>query len=335
MQREREPVAQHLQPRTRSVALIGVRGYAGGELVRLIEQHPQLSLTAAASRAHAGQPLTTVQPGSVSEIVVSDASPEVMHEIEADIYVLAMPNGVAGEYVNAINQNGGNDEPMIVDLSADFRFDNTWTYGLPQMNAAALAHATRIANPGCYATAMMLALFPIRALLDGTPSCFGISGYSGAGTSPSKRNDPEQLRDTIVPYALVDHVHGREVSRHLEHQVRFTPHVAPFFRGLSMTVHARLKQQISVHDLRDCFVSTYRDDACVKVYDASADAPSARDAADAVHVHIGGFAVSADDPHNVVIVSALDNLLKGAASQAIENINLACGFPHLEGLVRG
>ena len=133
-------------------------------------------------------------------------------------------------------------ETVIVDLSADHRFDDAWYYGLPELTRHAIAANARISNPGCYATAMQLAIAPLTDQLAGPPQCFGVSGYSGAGTTPSDKNNPDKLRDNLMPYALVDHVHEREVSRQLGMPVEFMPHVAPHFRGITMTVNLWLQQ---------------------------------------------------------------------------------------------
>lgn len=131
----------------------------------------------------------------------------------AEAVFLALPNGKAAPFVAAIEQ----DKPQtaIVDLSADFRFDDAWYYGLPELTRTRYTGERRIANPGCYATAMQIAIAPLAGQLAAPPSCFGVSGYSGAGTTPSDRNDPEKLRDNLMPYQLVGHMHEREVSRRL------------------------------------------------------------------------------------------------------------------------
>src|SRR4029079_13504573 len=113
---------------------------------------------------------------------------------------------------------------VIVDLSADHRFDAAWVYGQPERKREGLTRARRIANPGCYATAMQLALAPLLPLVEGPANVFGVSGYSGAGTTPSPKNDPEALRDNLIPYALVGHGHEREVEAELGCRLFFVPH---------------------------------------------------------------------------------------------------------------
>src|SRR6185369_8500582 len=132
----------------------------------------------------------------------------------------------------------------------DHRFHDGWAYGLPELQRAKIAGAKRIANPGCYATAAGLVVAPIASRLSGLAQCFGVSGYSGAGTTPSPRNDVAALRDNLMPYQLVGHLHEREVSRHVA-PVRFVPHVAPFFRGITVTASLALREPLSQGQLEE------------------------------------------------------------------------------------
>jgi N-acetyl-gamma-glutamyl-phosphate reductase len=241
--------------------------------------------------------------------------------------VLAVPNGVADQWARAIA--AAHPDAVIVDLSADHRFDDEWEYGLPELNRESIAGARHIANPGCYATAGMLGLWPLRARLVGTPSLFGVSGYSGAGRTPSPRNDPQALRDNLVPYKLGGHVHELEVSRHLGYDVRFMPHVAAFFRGISMTISAELDTPTSPDELLSVYAAAYANEARIRV---SADIPEVRQVVHTPNAHIGGFTVDAREPRRITLVSVLDNLSKGAASQALQNLNLALGLDERSGL---
>jgi len=183
-------------------------------------------------------------------------------------------------------------------------------------------------SAGCYATAMQLAIAPMKDLLAAPPACFGVSGYSGAGTTPSDKNDPEKLRDNLIPYSLVDHTHEREVTRHLGFPVEFMPHVAPHFRGITLTANLWLREKATVEVIRARYRERYAAEPLVRVVD---DAPWVSRIANHHHVEIGGFAV-APGGKRVVVVAILDNLLKGAATQAMQNLNLALGFPELEGI---
>ncbi|AXK72251.1 N-acetyl-gamma-glutamyl-phosphate reductase [Lysobacter sp. TY2-98] len=306
------------------VSLIGARGHVGAELMRLIVDHPRFELVHAASRERAGQPVAEQVERASPSLRYSAPSPDELPILADGAYVLALPNGMAKPYVEAIERIA--PHAVIVDLSADYRFDAAWHYGLPEL--ADVAPHRRISNPGCYATAMQLAVAPMKGLLDGPVQCFGVSGYSGAGTTPSPRNDPEALRDNLMPYTLTGHVHEREVSRHLGHPVEFMPHVAPHFRGLTVTSNLHLKSPTSIDDVRARYRAFYANAPLVDVID---EPPHVRDVAGSASATVGGFALS-EDGRRLVVVSILDNLLKGAATQAVQNLNLAFGLDGLAGL---
>lgn len=308
------------------VGLVGARGHTGRELIRLIAGHPELMLAYAVSREWAGRPVAKIAPEDQDECIFEALTPDEAAKRRADVVILALPDGAGAPFVEAIERDA--PHRIIVDLSADHRFDDKWAYGLPELHRDKIKGATRIANPGCYATAMQLALAPLGGLLDGVPAVFGVSGYSGAGTNPSPKNDVERLKDNLMPYSLVGHKHEREATRHLGFPVRFMPHVHPAFRGLIVTVHAPLNKKTDVAALTALFKNKYAGDALISLTEAP---PELKDGSNQNGVIIGGFAVS-DDGRNAVIVAAEDNLLKGAAVQAIQNVNLALGLEEGVGL---
>lgn len=313
------------------IGIVGARGYVGAELIRLIAAHPRLELAYVGSRELDGQRLEAHVDSYRGDLRYTSPSNEVLPTLGADAVVLALPNGKAAACVAAFDASLADPafaQPVLIDLSADYRFDDGWHYGLPELTRAAYRGQRRISNPGCYATAMQLAVAPMRGALAGPAQCFGVSGYSGAGTSPSDKNDPEKLRDNLMPYALTGHVHEREVTRHLGHSVEFMPHVAPHFRGLTITANLHL----SAPTTREAVLSRYRDayagEALVCVLD---EAPWVSRIAGCHHVEIGGFALS-DDGTRLVVVATEDNLLKGAATQALQNLNLAFGLDEFAGI---
>jgi len=313
---------------SRRIALVGARGYTGSELLGLLAGHPDFELAVASSRSQAGQAIRAVcpsWPNPDSRFV--ELSPTAVGEYPAEAWVLALPNGHAGEWVEALGAS--QPEAVILDLSADYRFSDKWAYGLPERFRDRIRGARRIANPGCYATGAQLALLPLLDALDGAPSVFGVSGYSGAGSKPSPRNDPERLRDNLLPYALTGHIHEREVSRQLGREVRLLPHVAAFFRGISLTVDARLVEPAQPQDLLARYRDYYAGEPLVKV---AAEIPEIRQVAGTPQAMLGGFAVDGRDPRRVALVATLDNLAKGAASQALQNLNLALGLDEFTGL---
>jgi N-acetyl-gamma-glutamyl-phosphate reductase len=306
------------------LGLVGARGYAGRELLRLVAAHPDLDLAFAASRVMAGRPIGDAVPGWQGDGVFVEPSPDLATTSGADVIVLALPNGVSDDYLAVIDA-----DTVVVDLSADHRFDSSWVYGLAELGRGDIAGARRIANPGCYATAAMLGLDPLVADLAAMPAAFGVSGFSGAGTDPSPKNDPAVLRDNVMPYKITGHVHEREIGHQLGSAVRFAPSVASFERGLVVTILAELREPTSVEELRERYLSRYGTARLIEIVE---EAPLPRDVSGTPGVHIGGFSVDDRDTRRIGVVAALDNLLKGAASQALQNINLACGFPETAGL---
>lgn len=308
------------------VGIIGARGHTGAELVKLLVDHPSFELGLLTSREHAGRPVSEVIEGVDLDLTFVAPSPADAVGSGIDHWILALPNGQSAPWVDAIDRT--TPDAVIVDLSTDHRFDKRWVYGLPEFERARLIGARRIANPGCYATAAQMALYPLVGELDGPAHVFGISGYSGAGTSPSPRNDPARLADNVMPYSLSGHAHETEIRWQLGHKVFFTPVVASFFRGLVVTVHATTKVALTVDEVHARYQKRYAYEPLVTV---QADIPEPKAAAFHHGVQVGGFAAEVTERH-VVVCATLDNLLKGAATQAVQNLNLAAGFDELAGI---
>lgn len=310
----------------KSVGIIGARGHTGAELIRLIVAHPGLELAFVSSRELEGQRVADSVPGHAGDLRYVNLDAAATAQQAVDAVVLALPNGKAAPYVAAIDSAASSC--VIVDLSADHRFDRQWYYGLPELTRTRYAGQKRISNPGCYATAMQLALAPLVEDLAAPPACFGVSGYSGAGTTPSDKNDVDKLRDNLMPYALTGHVHEREVSEQLGLPVEFMPHVAPHFRGITLTANLWLQQPATRDAIRERYARRYAGEALVRLVD---DAPWVSRIAGRHHCEIGAFAL-APGGKRIVVVATLDNLLKGAATQALQNLNTALGFDELSGV---
>lgn len=346
------------RPSKVNVGLLGARGYVGGEFAKLLVQHDDMQLVAASSRALKG---TNVLDGfglphdsanidpSLSFVSLEPsqvADDDVARSV--DVWVLALPNGLAPPFEKPLRAIGADANQgtgsLLIDLGADYRFDDTgeWVYGLAERPGAreALHGARAISNPGCYATGTQVGLMPLvqfgsdRVSASGAypPSVFGISGYSGAGTTPSDKNNPEKLANNILAYASVNHIHERECSRHLGAQIAFMPHVGQFFQGIHLTMTVPLASSASgsfpdAEEVLEHFASFYEQDPLVRV---SREAPCVADVMGKHHVEVGGFTV---DPVNgrVAYVVIIDNLLKGAATQAVQNINLALGLDEYKG----
>ncbi|APA11652.1 hypothetical protein sscle_08g064220 [Sclerotinia sclerotiorum 1980 UF-70] len=312
------------------VALIGARGYTGQALISLLNAHPNMDLRHVSSRELAGQKLKGYEK---RDITYENLSPEDVRRMEEkgeiDCWVMALPNGVCKPFVDAVNEGKGPQNSVIVDLSADYRFDSKWTYGLPELvSRSDIAKATRISNPGCYATAAQLGIAPLVPFLGGQPTVFGVSGYSGAGTKPSPKNDVENLTGNIIPYSLTDHIHEREISTQLGVEVAFIPHVAVWFQGIHHSISIPLKEKMTSRDIRNLYQERYAGEKLVKI---TGEAPSVKNISGKHGVEIGGFGVHSSGKR-VVVCATIDNLLKGAATQCLQNMNLALGFAEYEGI---
>ncbi len=305
------------------IAVIGARGHVGTELLRLLGDHSGFELALVGSRRLAGEKVSA-RFDHPSDLVIEDVTPDLVGSRGIDAWVLGLPNNLSGPWIEAIEARSPNS--VVVDLSSDHRFDDAWTYGLTERHRNDIRGARWVANPGCYATGIQLALLPIMDLVIGRPTAFGVSGYSGAGTTPSERNDPEVLEGNVLPYKLTGHTHELEVSRHLDHDVDFMPHVASFFRGISLTITADVADTTAAE--LTARYAMWNDEPLVRY---TTSAPKVADNVGEHYVGLGGLAY---DPTRgrAVIVATLDNLLKGAATQALQNVNLMCGFDELEGI---
>jgi N-acetyl-gamma-glutamyl-phosphate reductase/acetylglutamate kinase len=314
------------------VALIGARGYTGQALIDLLNRHPNMDLCHVSSRELAGKELKGYDK---KKIIYENLSPDEVRKMaerkEIDCWIMALPNGVCKPFVDAIEE-AGNKEALIVDLSADYRFDSKWTYGLPELVPRnKIASATRISNPGCYATAAQLGIAPLLEHLapaPAHPTVFGVSGYSGAGTKPSPKNDVDNLTNNLIPYSLTDHIHEREISSQLATPVAFIPHVAVWFAGIHHTISIPLAHQMASRDVRQLYQNRFDKEKLVKV---SGESPLVKNISGKHGVEIGGFAVHSSGKRAVINVT-IDNLLKGAATQCLQNMNLALGYSEYEGI---
>ncbi|RDX42035.1 bifunctional acetylglutamate kinase/N-acetyl-gamma-glutamyl-phosphate reductase [Lentinus brumalis] len=341
------------------LALIGARGYTGQALTTLLSSHPHLNLTHVSSRQLAGYPLTnyTKSPVTYSDLSVQEVE-RMEKDGEVDAWVMALPNGVAKPFVDAVDRGAaerkdGKGGSVVVDLSADYRFEDGWTYGLPELyGRTAIRASKRISNPGCYATSTQLLVAPLlKYLKPGVwPTVFGVSGYSGAGTvtgptDPDGRPTtvpkvtPESLHGGIRPYALTDHIHEREAGRHLSSllsgalhptgmKIAFIPTVAPWFSGITSVLSMPLSERVTAREVRALYEAKYEGEKLVRIKN---EVPTLVDVENKHGWTVGGFQVHSEGDR-AVVVGGLDNLLKGAATQCLQNLNLALGYDEYAGI---
>ena len=327
------------------VGIAGVSGYTGVELVRLLAAHPDAELVAVAAEKAAGQRLDRVWPGLVG---LTDLTVEALDPTElgrrVDVVFLALPHGVSARAAQAILAEGC----RVIDLGADFRFKDAAryeatyklkhpcpellehaVYGLPELNRAALADARLIANPGCYPTATAIAALPlVEAGLATWLVADCLSGISGAGRQPGPRNLYCDVAESVSAYGVSGgHRHAPEIAEVLGRPLVFTPHLVPMVRGMLATVHTQLSRPVSAAELRALYEARYADHPMVTLRD---EPPSSADVrgTNRVHVHVN---VNPEDGV-ATVVSVIDNLVKGASGQAVQNMNLAFGLPETRAL---
>ncbi|KXN93327.1 Protein ARG5,6, mitochondrial, partial [Leucoagaricus sp. SymC.cos] len=342
-----EPIIHPVQASTQQkrVALIGARGYTGQALTALINAHPYLTLSHVSSRQLVGRKLEGYDKTSITYSNLSLKDVERMEKDgEVDAWVMALPNGVVKPFVDAVDkgveareEEGRGKGGVVVDLGADYRFEEGWTYGLPELyGRQRIRSAKRISNPGCYATTTQMLLAPLIDHLNPTsnPTVFGLSGYSGAGTVPSTNSTgepislpkitPEMLGGAVKPYSLTDHIHEREAGFHLSSllssesgkkvKVAFVPTVTSWFSGIIATASVPLSQRMTAREVIELFEERYKDERMVEI---KKEVPMLSDVEGKHGWMCGGFQVHSEG-ERVVVVGGLDNLLKGAATQCLQ-----------------
>ncbi|MFI7429159.1 N-acetyl-gamma-glutamyl-phosphate reductase [Micromonospora sp. NPDC049836] len=322
------------------VAVAGASGYAGGELLRLLAGHPEFDLVAATAHSSAGQPVAAVHPQLTGlDLVFGATDPATL--ADADLVFLALPHGQSAALAAALPGT-----VKVVDLGADHRLADaaawaryyggdhagTWTYGLPELpgQRAAIAAATRVANTGCYAVATTLALAPLIAAGAVHPAdvvVVAASGTSGAGRAAKPHLLGSEVMGDLSPYKVGAHQHVPEIKQATGATgLSFTPVLAPMPRGILATVTARPTGDA---DPRAVLATAYADEPFVHVLPAGVWPHTAATAgANSCHLQ----ATVDADSGRVIVVSAVDNLGKGAAGQAVQNANLMSGLPETTGL---
>jgi N-acetyl-gamma-glutamyl-phosphate reductase len=301
-----------------SVAIIGAAGYTGGELLRLLRHHPYVgeSNIAAVSASHAGKPVQSAHPDLAGSSMVFASSFDA-----ADVVFLCVGHGKAAEWMQ---RNPLPSSTRVVDLSMDHRLDPAWTYGLPEANRDAIVNAAMIANPGCFATAVELALLPLQDDLDGDVHVTALTGSTGAGQAPSDTTHFSWRSNNVSVYKAFDHQHLSEIMATVGHRnIVFVPMRGSWTRGiLASTV---VRTSLSETQLRERFREVYASHPFTHVAD---DLPDVKRVVGTNNALIG---VQQHGDH-ALIVSVIDKLLKGASGQAVQNMNLMMGLPETDGL---
>lgn len=320
------------------VLVAGASGFAGALAARLVDRHPDLTLTAVTSRSDAGRRLDDLYPHHRVPLVLDALDLDELGPIDAAI--VAYPHGASAPVVAAMHERG----IKVVDLSADFRLRDVATYeehyvehpaaplidqavyGLPERYRDELRGAALVANPGCYPTAAILALAPLAPHLDDVV-IDAKSGVSGAGRAPSESTHFVSADENLTPYGVGRHRHTPEIEQELGVQVTFTPHLVPLDQGEMVSCYVTLTESGRDLDVHALYEEHYAGEPFVELADRP---PGVRDVRETnicrIHVHPD------ERTGRVLVFAVIDNLWKGAASQAVQNLNLMLGLDETAGI---
>ncbi|MCL6635867.1 MAG: N-acetyl-gamma-glutamyl-phosphate reductase [Peptococcaceae bacterium] len=331
------------------VGIIGATGYTGAELVRILSRHPEVELAALTTQSYAGRPFWEVYPHlyKYNRLTCGEMNLPALLD-SCDVIFVALPHGHAMPVALEAARRG----KKLIDLGADFRLDDyrvyeQWyrvehgarellagaVYGLPEVNRARIRGAWLVANPGCYPTSAILALAPLlknRLIDTGSIVIDSKSGVSGAGRGLSLGNHFCEVNENFKAYNVAVHRHTPEIEQELGKiageslTVSFTPHLLPVTRGILSTVYAKLAAPLGQEEARQLYLDYYKDEFFVRVLPEGL-LPQTKWVAGTNHCDLGVTV----DPRTgrIVVVSAIDNVVKGASGQAVQNMNILCGFP--------
>lgn len=329
-------------------ALVGAAGYTGAEFLRLARLHPALDLVALCAETRAGQPLSEALPslhGLETELPALTRFDAAEVARVAEFAVLGLPHGTAQDAADALLSAG----VRVLDMSADHRFGDPavfervygahrhphrlaeTVYGSPELNRDRIRDARLVGVPGCYPTSVLLAVRPaLDAGLLATPEVIADckSGVSGAGRTPSAGTHFPETSEGLHAYKTLDHRHAPEMSMALDGlKVRFTPHLVPMNRGILSTVYLRLRPGVGLAEVRTAYAARWAGEPFVHLLPAGAH-PDTRHVRGTNRCHIGLFV----EDDLLCVQSVIDNLVKGAAGQALQCLNLMAGLPETTGL---
>jgi N-acetyl-gamma-glutamyl-phosphate reductase len=325
------------------VAIAGATGFAGQELVRILARHPAVTLTAAMSSAATSTPRAMPALARIFDAPVVPLDVDrLVHE--ADVVFLALPEAASAELAPVLLQRG----VRVIDLSGAFRIRNDadrqrfypataalpagTVYGFSERNADAIRQARLVSNPGCYPTAALMALEPLAAagLLDGPVIVDAKSGVSGAGKTPSERTHFSENHGSVAAYGIFSHRHTPEIEQDLAGTaVTFVPHLVPLDRGILETIYARLRPGTTEAQVSAALQQAYANAPFVRL--TAAALPEIKHVAYTNFCDVGW---KVDEPSGrIVLVAVLDNLVKGAAGSAVQNLNIMLGLDERTGLL--
>ena len=335
-------------------AVLGATGYAGIELVRLLTSHPEVSIEILGSHSFAGQKISDVYK-NFNHVLEKECEELDLDKVGAcDVAFTALPHGASKSVIPSLLEKG----LKVIDLSGDYRYDDVavyekWygekhsspellkesVYGLPELHRDKIKNARLIANPGCYPTCSFLSIYPLAkaGLIDMKSVIVDAkSGTSGAGRGAKVANLYCEVNESIKAYGVATHRHTPEIEEQLSYAsgqeavINFTPHLVPMNRGILVTAYANLVKDVTEEELRKIYEDAYKDEQFVRFLNAGV-CPETRWVEGSNYVDVN---VKLDErTHRVIMMGAMDNLVKGAAGQAVQNMNLLFGLPETEGLL--
>lgn len=337
------------------VGVVGATGYSGAELVRILSGHPKIKITVVTSRQYAGLRFDKVFPSMAGHIdlVCEELSIEQLYK-RADLFFLSLPHKIPMEIAPVLINKG----KKVIDLSADFRFKNhkiysafyqehtakdlleKAVYGLSEVYYDKIKNADLIGNPGCYPTSTLLPLIPLlkAGLIDGkTIITDSKSGVSGAGRSLALSSHFCEVNESFKAYKVASHRHNPEINEILSHEagknlkITFVPHLVPMTRGMLTTSYAQLKKNVSAEDVNGCMKSFYSGRHFIRLLFDHNRLPDTLHVRGTNYCDIG-FVID-KETKRIILISAIDNLVKGASGQAVQNMNIMLGFDETTGLM--
>lgn len=339
------------------IAVVGASGYSGEELIRLLQRHPGVELACVTSRQHAGKPLGVVHPKfqgqKYSTLTFSASDPKAIVDSGARHVFLALPHGLAAEFARPLLHAG----LRVIDLSADFRLKDEAVYkefyghdhpapellaesvyGMPELYRDKIAAAKLVASPGCYPTSIILPLAPLLKAKMIDPASIvvsSMSGVSGAGRKAEVDYLFVECNESARPYGVPKHRHLSEIEQELGNAagekitISFTPHLVPLNRGILTTIHASASAGVTLQTVTEAMTASYGGEPFVRLPGAGGY-PDIKNVAHTNFIDIAWR----HDPRTgrIILMSAEDNLVKGASGQAIQSLNLMCNLPETSGL---
>ena len=309
------------------IGILGAAGYTGGELIRLLLNHPEAEIVFANSESNAGNKVSNVHEGLTGDTDLTFTSEMPFDQV--DVLFFCFGHGKSEQFLQDHNIPNG---VKIIDLAQDFRLSNDFVYGLPEVNRDAICQAQRVANPGCFATAIQLALLPAAYLnlLKEDVSVNAITGSTGAGQKPGATTHFSWRADNMSIYKPFQHQHMaeirqtlRQVQGYLDAEIDFIPYRGPFARGIFCT--AVIRTPAPIDDIVETYKDFFHDAAFTHYSDAPIDLKQVVNTNKAL-VHCEKYG------QKLLVTSAIDNLLKGAVGQAVQNMNLMFGMHEKAGL---